>query len=148
MEIIQYKIIKTDAQYHKYCDRLAELVESGKKARAVQDEIELLALLIEKYDETHNSFDDLDPVQLLKALMKDHKMKAVDLARLLHVSEGLISDMMHYKKGFSKESIRTLATHFKVSQDAFNRNYPLKNAPKIEIRDAGRLGKRKKVVLA
>ncbi len=54
----------------------------GGKSKGVQDEIELLNLLIEKYDTENNSFEDADPVQLLKALMKDHKMKAVDLAGL------------------------------------------------------------------
>ena len=50
METLKYKIIKTDAQYNKYCDALEALVDGGKKTKAVQDEIELLALLIEKYD--------------------------------------------------------------------------------------------------
>lgn len=91
----------------------------------MQDEIELLTLLIEKYDEEHNSFQDLNPVELLKALMKENQMKAVDLARLLQVSEGLVSEMLKYKKGFSKETIRVLAETFKVSQEAFNRPYQL-----------------------
>ena len=70
METLQYKIIKTDAQYNKYCDILEVLIDGGKKTKAIQDEIELLTLLIEKYDEVHNTFDDADPVELLKALMK------------------------------------------------------------------------------
>ena len=57
--------------------------------------------------------------------MKDHKMKAVDLARLLFVSEGLVSDMLNYKKGLSKETIRILSEKFKLNQEAFNRPYKL-----------------------
>ena len=71
MEILQYKIIKTDAQYNRYCDLLESLVDHGKKTKAIQDEIELLTLLIEKYDSEHNSFDDADPIELLKTLMKE-----------------------------------------------------------------------------
>ena len=125
METLLYKIIKTDAQYNKYCNRLEELVDSGKKTRTVQDEIELLDLLIEKYDEEHNSFADADPVELLKTLMNEQKMKAVDLANFLAISKGLVSDILNYKKDFSKEVIRKLAGYFKVSQEAFNRPYPL-----------------------
>lgn len=125
METLRYKIIKTGAQYNKYCNVLEALVDSGKKTKAVQDEIELLTLLIEKYDEEHNTFDDADPIELLKSLMKEHKMKAVDLAELLHVSEGLISDMLHYKKGLSKDTIRILSERFKLNQEAFNRTYEL-----------------------
>ena len=114
METLQYKIIKTDAQYNKYCDILERLVDRGRKTKVVQDEIELLNLLIEKYDEEHNSFDDADPIELLKGLMKEHKMKAVDVAKLLHVSEGLVSDMLNYKKGLSKDTIRILSERFKL----------------------------------
>lgn len=125
METLKYKVIKTSKQYKEYCSLLEELVDLKKKTKDIQDEIELLDLLIEKYDEEHNSFEDADPIQLLKALMKDHKMKSIDLAKLLHVSEGLVSDMLHYKKGISKESIRILAEHFCLSQEAFNRPYKL-----------------------
>lgn len=126
METLKYKIIKTDAQYNKYCDMLESLVDSGRKTQAIQDEIELLSLLIEQYDAAHNTFDDADPIQLLKALMKEHKLKSVDLAQLLDVSEGLVSDMLNYKKGLSKDTIRMLSERFKLNQEAFNRPYALK----------------------
>ncbi len=126
METLQYKVIKTKTQYNKYCDILEALVDSGKTNKAVQDEIELLTLLIEKYDAEHNSFDDADPIELLKSLMKEHKMKAVELASLLEVSEGLVSDMLNYKKGLSKDTIRILSSKFKLNQEAFNRPYELR----------------------
>jgi HTH-type transcriptional regulator/antitoxin HigA len=125
METLKYKVIKSEAQYDKYCDQLEELLDGGSKSKAVNDEIELLTLLIEKWDQDHNTFDELDPVELLKSLMKDHKMKSVDLASLVGVSEGLISDILNYKKGFSKETIRILSDRFKLRQEAFNRPYRL-----------------------
>jgi HTH-type transcriptional regulator / antitoxin HigA len=145
MESLQYKIIKTGAQYNKYCDALEALVDSGKKTKAVQDEIELLNLLIEKYDAEHNTFDDADPIELLKALMKDHKMKAVDLANLLDVSEGLVSDMLNYKKGLSKETIRILSERFKLNQETFNRPYELHVPVSSKFKDAKMMNTRKKL---
>jgi len=125
MEVLKYKIIISDKQYDKYCNRLQELVFSSHKSRAMNDEIDLLTLLIEKYDEEHNIFDEIGPIELLKSLLKDHKMKAVDLAKLLNVSEGLVSDMLNYKKGLSKETIRILSERFKLRQEVFNRPYAL-----------------------
>lgn len=148
METLQYKIIKTDAQYYKYCDALETLVDSGKKTKAVQDEIELLTLLIEKHDADHNSFDDADPIEILKSLMKDHKMKAVDLAKLLNVSEGLVSDILNYKKGLSKETIRILSERFKLNQEAFNRPYELHVPVSPKFKDAKMMNTRKKLVTA
>ncbi len=52
--------------------------------------------------------------ELLKSLMKDHKLKAAGLAILLDVSKGLVSDMLNYKKGFSKDTIRILSDRFKT----------------------------------
>jgi HTH-type transcriptional regulator/antitoxin HigA len=144
MEILQYKIIKTDAQYNRYCDLLESLVDHGKKTKAIQDEIELLTLLIEKYDSEHNSFDDADPIELLKTLMKEHNMKAVHLANLIDVSEGLVSDILHYKKGLSKETIRILSERFKLNQEAFNRPYALRAAviPKLKSERKRNAGKK------
>ncbi|MDP4285180.1 MAG: transcriptional regulator [Bacteroidota bacterium] len=148
METLQYKIIKTDAQYNRYCVTLEALVDSSKKTKAVQDEIELLTLLIEKYDAEHNTFDDADPIELLKSLMKDHKMKAVDLAKLLNVSEGLVSDMLNYKKGLSKDTIRILSERFKLNQDAFNRPYELHIPVNPKIKNARLMKTRKNLATA
>jgi len=144
METLLYKIIKTEAQYYKYCNKLEDLLDSGKKTKSVQDEIELLTVLIEKFDAEHNTFDDADPVELLKSLMKDHKMKAVDLARLLNVSEGLVSDMLNYKKGLSKDTIRILSERFKLNQEAFNRPYKLALPENTRLRKPGTMHMKKK----
>ena len=148
METLQYKIIKTDAQYYRYCNTLEALDDSGKKNKAVQDEIELLTLLIEKYDAEHNTFDDADPIELLKSLMKDHKMRAVDVAKLLNVSEGLVSDMLNYKKGLSKDTIRILSERFKLNQEAFNRPYELNVPVEPKFKDAKMMNTRKKPATA
>ncbi len=126
MAILPYTVIKTVTQYNRYCRKLEVLLDSSIKSKSIADEIDLLTLLIENWDDTHNSFGEMDPVELLKSLMDDHKLKAKDLADLLQVSKGYISDILHYKKGFSKEITRKLAGHFKLRQEAFNRPYTLK----------------------
>jgi len=125
MGTLLYKIIKTETQYFQYCNKLEALTDSENRSKAAEDEIELITLLIEKYDEEHNSFDELDPVALLKSLMKDHHIKSIQLAELLGVSRGLVSDILSYKKGMSKETIRILSVRFKLNQLAFNRPYKI-----------------------
>jgi HTH-type transcriptional regulator/antitoxin HigA len=122
---LKYRIISTEKQYDAYCKKLEELVFSASKTKEREDEIDLLTLLIEKWDEEHNIFQKLDPVELLKSLMNDHNMKPVALAKLLNISEGLVSDILHYKKGLSKETVRILSHHFKLKQEAFKRPYAL-----------------------
>jgi HTH-type transcriptional regulator/antitoxin HigA len=148
METLVYKIIKTKSQYHKYCDRLELLLDLSKKSKDEIDQIELLHLLIDKYDEEHNSFDDLNPIELLKALMKENNMKAVELSTLLNVSEGLVSDMLNFKKGLSKETIRILSERFKMNQAAFNRPYELSLSSTIISKGSKRVSKRKNFAIA
>ena len=121
METLKFKVIKTNAQYDEYCDELERLVAN----EGDEDEIELLTLLIETYDHEQNTFENLDPIELLKSLMDDHQLKARDLVQVLGVSKGLVSDILNYKKGLSKEVIRKLAEYFKLNQEAFNRPYSL-----------------------
>jgi HTH-type transcriptional regulator/antitoxin HigA len=94
----------------------------------LNDEIALLTLLIEKWDSEHNTFNELDPVQLLTSFMNSHNIKSKDLVTLLGISKSYVSEILNYKKGFSKSIIRSLSTYFKVSQEAFNRPYDLINS--------------------
>jgi HTH-type transcriptional regulator / antitoxin HigA len=136
MQTLKYKVIKSDMQYKQYCNLLEELVCNRKKSEQVQEEIELLTLLIEKWDEEHNSFKQADPIELLQSLMNQHGLKAKDLVEILGVSKGLVSDILHYKKGLSKDIIRSLSAYFKLSQEAFNRPYKLKNSINTRLKNA------------
>jgi HTH-type transcriptional regulator / antitoxin HigA len=108
----------------------------------------LLVLLIERFDQEQNTFEDVEPILLLKSFMEEHNMKPIDLAQLLGVSKGLVSDILNYKKGLSKEVIRTLATKFKVSQEAFNRPYKLKLAETQHLKNASVMNTKKNLSLA
>lgn len=126
MTRLKYKVIKSKRQYAQYCGMLNELVSQPRKSPELTDEIELLTVLIEKWDKDHNSIAEADPISLLHSLMKEHGLKAKDLVDILNVSKGLVSDILNYKKGLSKDVIKTLAEYFKVSQEAFNRPIPIR----------------------
>jgi HTH-type transcriptional regulator/antitoxin HigA len=144
METLKYKVIKSLSQYKQYCQTLEELVTSdGSRGTAVQEEIDLLSLLIEKWDEDHNTFQDVDPITLLRSLMDDHHLKPKDLVDILEVSKGYVSEILNYKKGLSKEVIRKLASHFNLSQEAFNRKYKLKVPANARLRPASIMNTRK-----
>jgi len=141
-------IIKSVTQYKEYCGALEKLLEKDGNSKDVQDEIELLTLLIERWDAEHTTLNEVDPIELLHSLMHDKKMKAKDLVEILGVSKGLVSDILNYKKGLSKEIIRILSAHFKVSQEAFNRPYKLINPANSHLRNASVMNTPKEVELA
>ena len=148
METLKYKIIKSKLQYNQYCKQLEALLDSGSKNKATKEEIDLLTLLIEKYDAEQNTFDEVDPIRLLHSFMSDHNLKAKDLVEILDISKGYVSDILNYKKGLSKDVIRKLAERFKVNQEAFNRPYKLKVAENIHYKNASVMNTKKELIMA
>lgn len=125
MQTLKYKVINSKSQYKEYCEILEQLVFLKTGNQNTKDEIDLLTVLIEKWDSDHIADKELDPIQLLRSMMEEHELKATDLVHILQISKGYVSDILNYKKGLSKEVIRKLAGYFKLSQEAFNRPYQL-----------------------
>jgi len=123
MKNLKFTDFNSTSQYKSYCEILEKLLEKADKGKDTQDEIELLTLLIEKWDAKHSTLNELNPIELLQSLMLEHKMRAKDLAVILGVSQGLVSAILNYNKGLSKDIIRRLSVHFKVSEEAFDRPY-------------------------
>ncbi len=140
---LKYKIIKSERQYNKYCKILEELVFRDRKSD--EDEIELLSLLIEKWDDEHYELRDINPIELLRSLMDDHSLKSKDLADLLDLSKGTVSKILNYQTGLSKETIRKLSSYFKLNQEAFNRPYQLKDPINRKYKNAALMNTEKRI---
>lgn len=141
METLKYTVIKAEEQYKEYCNILEKLLENNNEDAA--DEIDLLTLLIEKWDEENTSFNELNPIELLKTLMEENNLKAVDLGSILKLSKGTISKILNYQKGLSKDTIRKLSAHFNMNQEAFNRPYKLNNKINQRFKNASLMNTRK-----
>lgn len=148
METLKYKVIKSKKQYADYCNALEALLDTSAKTKATKDEVELLTLLITEWDRNNNTFEELDPISIVKELMQAHSMNAAALTQVLGVSKGLVSDILNYKKGLSKEVIRDIASHFKISQEALNRPYKLKVVANSHIKNASVMNTKKELVNA
>ncbi len=141
---IKYTIIKNKSQYNQYCTQLETLL-AGENDETLQDEIDLLTLLIEKYDDEHNTFKETDPITLLRSFIHDHHLKPQDMTEILGISKGYVSDILNYKKGLSKDVIRKLADYFKVRQEAFNRPYKLVSPINAHLRNASVMNTAKEI---
>jgi HTH-type transcriptional regulator/antitoxin HigA len=136
MNTLKYTTIKSRTQYNEYCEILEELTFKNSQDEATLDEIDLVTLLIENWDRENTYFRQVDPVTLLRSLMADHKLKASDLAKILGVGKSLVSEILNYRKGLSKDVIRGLAEYFKLQHEAFNRPYKLISPVNSHLRDA------------
>ncbi|MEI9918984.1 MAG: helix-turn-helix domain-containing protein [Bacteroidota bacterium] len=117
MTALKYKVIRSGKQRKEYSDALESLVNADVRTRDLQDEIDLLTVLIEKWDldrgtVKRHSFED--PVDLVRSLMHERNLRAKDLVEILGVSKSLVSEILNHKKGLSRQNIDVLAKHFNI----------------------------------
>ena len=91
MENLKYKIIKNKEQYNEYCNILESLVVSDGD----QDEIDLLTLLIENWDQKNIQIDNTEPVDLIKYLLEVNELKSKNLSEILNLSKGTVSKILN-----------------------------------------------------
>ena len=76
---MKIKILKTEQEYEDACDRIYTLIHSTEKAIEPDspegEEIELLSLLVEKYEQEHYPVDAPDPIEAIKFRMDQMSLK-------------------------------------------------------------------------
>lgn len=114
------RTIRTEAEYDrvvKIVDRLA--VKGEDKLTPEEDAfLELLTVLIERYDDEHYQIPDAPPHAIIQMLMQDRGLRHKDLMLILG-SRGTTSDVINGKRNPSKPQIKALAAFFKVPPEVF-----------------------------
>jgi len=118
-----YKVIKNKEQYRDYTAQLKKMWENPTAKN--EDDRELLEVLIDVWERENLKHEDGDPVQLILFLMENHNLDRNRMMEILDINKSTLSKILNYKKGLSKEVIRKLSAHFKISQEAFNKPYPI-----------------------
>lgn len=98
------------------------------KDKSKEDELELLGLLIEDYNEnqTRSYRLDLNPVELLKNLIEENELTQTSLADRIDISPQLMNDIIKYRREITKGVAYKLAEEFKMNIETFVRPYRLK----------------------
>lgn len=116
-----YKRIKTEEEYNDYVNRMEELdgllVENH--TTELEEEIDLLQLLIEDYEEKYIVTKVTSPSELLKLLLKEHNLTANDLAKEFEISKSIISEVLSKKRAISKSFAKQISNKFKVRLEHF-----------------------------
>ena len=86
------KILKTEQEYNEACESVYRLIHSTEKAIEPDspegEEMELLSLLIEKYEQEHHQMEAPDPIEAIKFRMEQMNLKQSDIAPFLVVKQG------------------------------------------------------------
>lgn len=108
------KIIKTETDYDRALNRVEELVTLDPAANTEEaEELDLLTLLINAYEEKVYPIDPPDPVDAIRFRMEQQGLKNSDMIPYFG-SKSRVSEVLNRKRGLSLSMIRALNRHLGI----------------------------------
>ncbi len=118
---MKLKPIRTEEDYDIALKRLEKIFDA-KPGTNKGDELEVLALLIEDYEDKHYPIGPPDPIEAIKFRMEQMGMKQKDLGNILgHKSRA--SEILNKKRKLTLEMIRKLSRELKIPTEVLVREY-------------------------
>ena len=113
------RVIETEAENERM---IAELEKFDMLARPLTPEehelTQLMTLLVRQFEEAHYLLGHAEPVEALRVLMEDRKLRQRDLIPVFG-SSSVVSDVLNEKRSISKAHARKLAEFFHVPVSLF-----------------------------
>jgi HTH-type transcriptional regulator/antitoxin HigA len=115
------KIIKTESEYKTALIKL-EKIFNAKPNTQKGDELELLSLLIEKYEQEKYPIDMPDPIEAIKFRMEQMGYTQNDLAKIIGL-KSRASEILNKKRPLTLEMIRNLHDKMNISTEILIQAY-------------------------
>ena len=119
------KPIKSEADYRNALARLDMIFDAPIDSKD-GDEAEILALLIEDYEDEHFLIEAPDPIEAIKIRMEELNMKQKDLVGIIG-GKSRVSEILNRKKSLTVDMIRELESVLQLSASILVQNYQLSN---------------------
>lgn len=103
---MQIRPIRTDADHAAALRRIDELMDAEAGTREA-DELDVLATLVEAYEDRHVPIADPDPLAAIQFRMEQLGLSRKDLEPLLG-SRGRVSEVLNGRRALSLQMIRRL----------------------------------------
>jgi HTH-type transcriptional regulator / antitoxin HigA len=113
----QPKAIETEAE-NNAAIILAESLEHRQRTPEEDVLLELLIILIEKFEDASYPVPNVEPDRMLLHLMEARNMKQEELVGIIG-SRGVVSEIVNGKRSISKAQAKTLGQLFHVSPSLF-----------------------------
>ena len=105
------KILKTEQEYNEACKRIYSLMKSSENDIEPEspegEELELLSLLVEKYEMEYHLLGAPDPIEAIKFRMEQLNLKQTDIAPLFG-GKTRVSEVLHRKRPLTLKMITLL----------------------------------------
>jgi len=115
------KPIKTEQDYNLALERL-EIIFDAKLGSTEGDELEILGILIDQYENEHFPIGLPDPIEAIKFRMEQMNYSQKDLATIVGL-KSRASEILSKKRKLTLEMIRQLHDRLNIPTDVLIQNY-------------------------
>jgi HTH-type transcriptional regulator/antitoxin HigA len=110
------KVLKTAAEHAAALKRIDALMDA-KPGSPQEAELELWAVLVEKFEDAHHPIAAPDPIAAIRFRMEQDGLRPNDLVPFLQ-SKSKVSEVLNRKRPLSLAMIRSLHYGLKIPSDA------------------------------
>ena len=115
------KLIKTKKDYQNALDRL-EVIFDARHGTIEGDELEILGILIDKYEKDNYPIDFPDPIEAIKFRLEQLGYSQSDLANVVGL-KSRASEILNKKRKLTLQMIRNLHETLHIPTDVLIQNY-------------------------
>jgi len=127
------RLIHTDEELAEYTSTLFELTAKPNPTPDEEEAIELMTLLVERYEQEHYPIPETEPAEVLRFLLEQNGLSQRDIAPELG-SESTVSLVLSGKRQLNRDHIARLSKRFNVSPAVFfGEALPLHEAMRIVL---------------
>ena len=115
------KPIHTEQEYKKALKRLEKIFDAKSGTRE-GDELEILSMLIDKYENSKDPIDFPDPIEAIKFRMEQLGYSQTDLIRIVGF-KSRVSEILNRKRKLTLDMIRKLNRALHIPAEVLVREY-------------------------
>jgi HTH-type transcriptional regulator / antitoxin HigA len=112
------RVIHNDTELEEYTEALFQLTALESPSTSEVEAIELLTLLVERYEQTHYFIPAADPASVVRFLIEQQHLRQRDLIPQFG-SESAVSMFLTGQRKLTIEQVRNLSARFKLPTDVF-----------------------------
>jgi HTH-type transcriptional regulator/antitoxin HigA len=120
---MEVKPIKTEADYQFALNRLDKLFDA-QKGTLESDEADVLAVLVDEFENRHYPIEAPDPIEAIKIRMEELDLKQVDLIPEIG-GKSRVSEILNRRRKLTVDMIRNLAQRLSLSASLLVQDYQL-----------------------
>lgn len=115
--------IKTEEDY-KGALKQMESVFDAMEGTPESDLADILALMIDDYEQKNHPIELPDPIEAIKARMEEMNLRQADLVDIIG-TKSRVSEVLNRKRKLTLDMVRSLKKHLNIPSDVLTNEYAL-----------------------